>query len=262
MTGVVGAADLGGMRIRLFPACLLLLACAAPRAAAPQPDAGTPLVSISDVDPTILVEARYHGSHNFIGRPIAGYEAAKCLLTPQAARALAAVQAEVRSWGLTLKTYDCYRPQRAVDDFVAWARLPGDTAMKAEFYPEVDKRNLFSDGYIAERSGHSRGSTVDLTLVALPAAPQPRFTPGEPLTDCRAEQRFADNTLDMGTGYDCFDPLSHTANPAVGPTAARNRLLLKLAMEKHGFNNYVNEWWHFTLRDEPYPDTYFDVVVR
>jgi D-alanyl-D-alanine dipeptidase len=250
------------MRPRIaLPGILLLLACAAPRGTATE--AGpTTLVSIADVDSTIIVEARYHGPHNFIGRPITGYEAAQCMLTPEAARALAAVQADVRGYGLSVKTYDCYRPQRAVDDFVQWAAAPQDTLMKAEFYPDIDKRNLFRDGYIAERSGHSRGSTVDLTLVPLPPPDQPSYRPGEPLTDCRAPDRFADNTLDMGTGYDCFDPLSHTANPAVGAAAARNRLLLRLAMEKHGFSNYANEWWHFTLRDEPYPQTYFDVPVR
>ncbi|HEX2165661.1 MAG TPA: M15 family metallopeptidase [Longimicrobiales bacterium] len=251
------------MQLRILIAvgvCALLPACSA--RPAPEPYTAAPLVAIRDIDPTILVEARYHGSHNFIGRPIAGYEAPKCLLTPAAARALAEVQDEVRSYGLTLKTYDCYRPQRAVDDFVQWARVASDTAMKAEFYPAVDKRNLFRDGYIAERSGHSRGSTVDLTLVPLPVAGQPEYEPGDPLTDCRSADRFADNSLDMGTGYDCFDPLSHTANTDAGAVAARNRLLLKLAMEKHGFTNYANEWWHYTLRDEPYPDTWFDVPVR
>ena len=241
---------------------MLLLACAAPRARVSQTEASGPLVSVSDVDSTIIVEARYFGRHNFIGRPITGYEAPKCLLTPAAARALAAVQEDVRGYGLSLKTYDCYRPQRAVDDFVRWARATSDTAMKAEFYPAVDKQNLFRDGYIAERSGHSRGSTVDLTLVPVPVPEQPEYRPGDALRDCRSPARYADNTLDMGTGYDCFDPLSHTANPAVGSMAARNRLLLRLAMERHGFSNYANEWWHFTLRDEPYPDTYFDLPVR
>jgi zinc D-Ala-D-Ala dipeptidase len=239
---------------------VLALACAAPRADAPDP--ARPLVSIADVDSTILVEARYFGEHNFIGRRITGYDAPKCLLSPQAARALARVQADVRVYGLTLKTYDCYRPQRAVDDFVAWARAVADTAMKAEFYPAVDKANLFRDGYIAERSGHSRGSTVDLTLVPLPVPEQAAYRQDDALVDCRSGARFDDNTIDMGTGYDCFDPLSHTANPAVGADAARNRLLLKLAMEKHGFSNYANEWWHFTLRDEPWPDTWFDLPVR
>jgi zinc D-Ala-D-Ala dipeptidase len=241
---------------------ILLPACAGARAGVPQQDATAQLVSIADIDETIIVEARYYGRHNFIGRPITGYEAEKCLLTPAAAHALAAVQEDVRSYGLSLKTYDCYRPQRAVDDFVRWARATSDTLMKAEFYPAVDKRNLFSEGYIAERSGHSRGSTVDLTLVQLPASGQPSYASGDPLADCRSPERFADNTLDMGTGYDCFDPLSHTANPGISSAARRNRLLLRLAMERHGFSNYANEWWHFTLRDEPYPDTYFDVPVR
>jgi zinc D-Ala-D-Ala dipeptidase len=247
-------------------------AAAEPRVSATPASLGTrtgtaerdPLVSISDVDSTILVEARYFGSHNFLGRPVAGYEAPLCLLTPEAARALAAVQAELKPFGMGLKTYDCYRPQQAVNHFVAWARDTTDTVMRAEFYPRVHKRDLFSDGYIAERSGHSRGSTVDLTIVVLPPLPQPVFVPGQPLTDCAEPvgRRFADNSIDMGTGFDCFDPLSHTANTAVGPVAARNRLLLRSLMEKHGFRNYTKEWWHFTLRDEPFPDTYFDLPVR
>ncbi|MQA89987.1 MAG: D-alanyl-D-alanine dipeptidase, partial [Gemmatimonas sp.] len=216
------------------------------------------------VDSTIVVEARYYGSHNFIGRQIAGYDAPLCLLTHEAATALARVQAELRPFGVGLKTYDCYRPQRAVDDFAAWASDTADTTMKAEFYPAVEKRNLFRDGYIAERSGHSRGSTVDLTIVPLPAPAQREYQEGEPLVDCRRPvgERFPDNSLDMGTGYDCFDPLSHTANPGIGPKARRNRLLLKAVMERHGFSNYAQEWWHFTLADEPHPETYFDLPVR
>jgi zinc D-Ala-D-Ala dipeptidase len=253
-----------------IPALIGVLACAAacaPPGAAPAPAARAaaqaPFVSIQDVDSTIIVDARYHGAHNFVGRPIAGYEAPVCLLTREAAEALAAVQRDVRAFGLSLKTYDCYRPQRAVDDFVRWAADTADTRMRTEFYPAVDKRNLFRDGYIAERSGHSRGSTVDLTLVPLPAAAEPTFDPSRQV-DCRAPagQRFADNGLDMGTGYDCFDPLSHTANPAAGPVALRHRLLLRSVMEKHGFVNYEQEWWHFTLGGEPFPDAFFDLPVR
>ena len=240
----------------------LFAACASAGSIPPQqiPD----FVSITDVDSTIVVEARYFGDHNFIGRRIDGYEAPRCLLAREAAQALGRVQAEVRAFGLSLKTYDCYRPQRAVADFAAWARVISDTKMKAEFYPDIDKSRLFELGYIAERSGHSRGSTVDLTLIPLPAPSQPVYRDGEELVRCTApvEQRFRDNTLDMGTGYDCFSELSHTANPAVGPVAARNRLLLKAVMEKHGFVNYAQEWWHFTFRPEPYPQTYFDVPVR
>jgi zinc D-Ala-D-Ala dipeptidase len=230
----------------------------------PAPEFAAAFVSIADVDSTIIVEARYHGHHNFLGRPVAGYEAPLCLLTREAAAALAAVQAEIRPFGLGLKTYDCYRPQRAVDDFVAWARDTADTAMMTEFYPAVPKTELFAEGYIAVRSGHSRGSTVDLTLVPLPPPPFHPYRLGQPLRDCRgaAADRTPDNGLDMGTAYDCFDPLSHTANPNVGPDAARNRLLLKAVMERHGFRHYPREWWHFTLRDEPWPDTYFDHPVR
>ncbi|MFR9751254.1 M15 family metallopeptidase [Nocardia sp. 004] len=221
-------------------------------------------VSITDVDPTIIVDARYYGDHNFIGSRIAGYEAPKCLLTRQAAAALARVQQELRPMDLTLKTYDCYRPQRAVDEFVAWAKDLGDVRMKAEFYPNVDKADLFRDGYIAAKSSHSRGSTVDLAIVALPAAESERYQEGEPLRACflPAEQRFRDSALDFGTGFDCFDPLAHTANPAVGGTQRALRALLTEVMSEHGFANLAEEWWHFTLRQEPFADTYFDFPVR
>jgi D-alanyl-D-alanine dipeptidase len=240
----------------------LLAACAS--TASVQPQQAPDFVSITDVDSTIVVEARYFGEHNFIGRRIDGYEAPRCLLAREAALALGRVQAEVRAYGLGIKTYDCYRPARAVADFAAWARVVTDTQMKAEFYPDIDKSRLFELGYIAERSGHSRGATVDLTLIPLPAPSQAIYRAGDPLVRCTApeDQRFRDNTLDMGTGYDCFSEMSHTANPAVGPIAARNRLLLKAVMEKQGFVNYAQEWWHFTFRPEPYPQTYFDVPVR
>jgi D-alanyl-D-alanine dipeptidase len=228
-----------------------------------QPFGGDPgFVSIVDADPTIVVDARYFGSHNFVGRPIAGYEANKCLLTPQAAEALVQVQEDLRPYGLGLKTFDCYRPQRAVDDFVAWAADADDTRMKVEFYPAVQKANLFRDGYIAERSGHSRGSTVDLTLVPLPIALREQGV--QELADCRlqGDARSDPNSVAMGTAFDCFDPLSHTANPGISPEARSNRLLLKTLMERHGFANYEREWWHFTLSSEPFPDRYFDAPVR
>lgn len=236
----------------------LLAACAH---AQPAPDSAPDLVSVADLDPTLVVDARYYGDHNFVGERIRGYEAPKCLLARPAAEALARVQADLRPLGLGLKTYDCYRPQRAVNHFVEWARDLGDTEMKAEFYPEVPKSDLFSDGYIASRSGHSRGSTVDLTIVPLPAPAQP---PVGALRDCRlpAGERYADNSIDMGTGYDCFDPLSHTDNPAIEGQARRNRDLLRDAMRRRGFVNYAQEWWHYTLADEPYPEQYFDVPVR
>ncbi|MCM6773121.1 M15 family metallopeptidase [Nocardia sp. CDC159] len=221
-------------------------------------------VSVTDVDPTIRVDARYFGVHNFIGSPIAGYEAPKCLLTRRAAAALAEVQRELAPMRLSLKTYDCYRPQRAVDQFVAWANDLGDVKMKKEFYPSVDKANLFRDGYIAAKSGHSRGSTVDVTIVALPAPASEQYHPGDSLRECflPAGQRFGDDSLDFGTGFDCFDPAAHTANPTVGGTQRGLRALLSDAMADHGFENLPEEWWHFTLRDEPFPDIYFDFPVR
>ncbi|MGC9671356.1 M15 family metallopeptidase [Planosporangium sp. 12N6] len=220
-------------------------------------------VSLSDVDRTILQDIRYDTHHNFVGRPIVGYHEPLCILTRQAAQALRRVQAAARAEGYSLKVYDCYRPQRAVDDFVRWAQRLDDQRMKTEFYPQVDKTVLFDDGYIASRSGHSRGSTMDLTLVALPARAQRPYVPGEPLVACTEPQarRFPDNTVDMGTGYDCFDPLAHTLDPRVTGPAMDNRLLLKRLMEEAGFANYANEWWHYTLANEPYSDTYFDFPV-
>ncbi|MFH1263458.1 MAG: M15 family metallopeptidase [Pseudomonadota bacterium] len=221
-------------------------------------------VSIREVDPTIVLEIRYAGAHNFLGRPVNGYGAPACWLTKKAAAALQSVQAELQKFGLSLKVYDCYRPQRAVADFVAWAKDLNDTKMKKEFYPRVEKINLFRDGYIAEKSGHTRGSAVDLTIVPIPPPRQREFREKEKLIDCAVprNKRFPDNTLDMGTGYDCFDPLAHPANQTVGIEQRKNRLLLKSIMEKNGFVGIAEEWWHFKLKEEPYPDTYFDFKVE
>jgi D-alanyl-D-alanine dipeptidase len=218
---------------------------------------------LDDAAPTVVQEMRYTTHHNFIGRPIKGYRQAECILTRQAADALAEVQAAVRKRGYTLKVYDCYRPQRAVDDFVAWGKRLGDQRMKAEFYPRVDKRNVFEEGYIATKSGHSRGSTVDLTLVKRPPAEQERYHRGDRLRDCAAprSKRFGDNSIDMGTGYDCFDVKSHPFAASVTKKQRRNRLILRRAMLAAGFKGLATEWWHFTLRDEPFPETFFDFPV-
>jgi len=221
-------------------------------------------VDVTTVIPHISLEMRYFGPHNFLGTQVEGYHAPKCLLTVEAAKALLEVQKELEPFSLGLKIYDCYRPQRAVDHFVRWAKNIDDTKMKQEFYPTVDKKNLFRDGYIADKSSHSRGSTVDLTIIALPAAAQESYTTGQKLRACYLEkkQRFGDNSIDMGTGFDCFHELSHTANQKIGVQQRINRLLLKTLMEKHGFKNYDLEWWHYTLKNEPYPDTYFDFPIE
>jgi D-alanyl-D-alanine dipeptidase len=197
-------------------------------------------VDAAAVAPGLIVEARYAGPHNFVGRPIDGYDKPICYLTRAAAAALAQVVADLAPRGLAIKVFDCYRPERAVAHFVRWARNLGDVAQKAEFYPHVDKSTLFRDGYIAARSGHSRGSTVDLTLA-----------------------RSADRQeLPMGTPFDFFSPRSWPSDRSVRAEAQANRALLAEVMRKHGFRPYDKEWWHFTLRHEPYPDTYFDFPVR
>jgi D-alanyl-D-alanine dipeptidase len=229
----------------------------------PEPQAPADFVALQDVDPTILQEIRYDTPHNFTGDPADGYLMPMCILTREAAEGLKRAQLEFLEQGYTLKVYDCYRPQRAVDDFVAWAKDLEDQRMKAEFYPRVDKSALFRDGYIAKNSGHSRGNTMDLTLVKLPAVPTRPYVPGEPLVDCTAPQdeRFSDNSLDMGTGFDCFDTLAHTLDPRIQGDELKNRLLLKDGLEKQGFVNYPYEWWHFTFQPEPFPGTYFDFPV-
>jgi D-alanyl-D-alanine dipeptidase len=190
--------------------------------------------------PGLVIDMRYAGDNNFVGRRIDGYEGARCLLTRKAEVALAAVQRGLRRRGLGLKVFDCYRPTRAVAHFVRWAKDLTDVANKRTFYPDVDKRDLFRLGYIAARSSHSRGSTVDLTLVR------------------RADGR----ELDMGTGFDLFSPRSWPASKAVTAAQRENRQRLAQAMTGGGFKPLEQEWWHFTLRNEPFPTTYFDFVVR
>jgi D-alanyl-D-alanine dipeptidase len=219
-------------------------------------------VALDDVDRTILEDMRYPSKYNFVGRRIDGYRDPVCLLHRRAARALRRVQDDVREKGYTLKVYDCYRPQRAVDHFVRWSEN-GNERMKREFYPRVDKARVFDLGYVARRSGHSRGSTVDLTLVKLPAKPQPQWSRKEfGLVRCTAprRRRYPDNSINMGTSYDCFDTRSHTYNSA--GRVRKNRLLLRRAMERAGFAPYDREWWHFTLRNERYPDRYFNFPVE
>ncbi|MDF1677638.1 MAG: M15 family metallopeptidase [Legionellaceae bacterium] len=213
--------------------------------------------------PDILQEMRYATYHNFVGRPIVGYQHGRCVLTAPAARQLARAQQKFKRLGYSIKVYDCYRPKRAVADFVAWSQKPNQDAMKAEFYPDTDKKNLFKLGYVAEYSGHSRGSTVDLTLVQLPAKKGASYHRGQPLTACYAsiEKRFQDNSIDMGTGFDCFDTRAYPSSRNISKKAYKNRMLLRHVMNQYGFRPYSKEWWHFTLRQEPHRKQYFDFVV-
>jgi zinc D-Ala-D-Ala dipeptidase len=224
------------MRRALLAAALALASgCATAQDSEPPPFVGAAAVA-----PGLIVDMRYAGSRNFVGRRIDGYEMNICLLTAEAAAALAAVQRDLAASGRGLKVYDCYRPARAVADFAAWARDLDDQATKAEYYPNVDKDQLFALGYIAERSGHSRGSTVDVTLVDLATGSE----------------------LDMGTPWDLFDPRSWPSDTSVSAEAQANRRVLRDAMVARGFRPLREEWWHFTLAREPYPDTYFDTPIR
>lgn len=220
-------------------------------------------VYLHDIDPSIKQDIRYAGSHNFIGRPIAGYKKPQCILTRPTAQALGRVQQELLQSGLSLKVYDCYRPQRAVNDFIRWSRDPQDQMAKAEFYPKVDKSLFFKLGYVAAKSGHTRGSTVDLTIVRRNAPTTSKFQPAQQLTACFAPylQRFRDQGIDMGTGFDCFDPRSHAYSKNINLVAYQHRVLLRRLMQKYGFKPYEKEWWHFTLAREPYPTRYFDFLV-
>lgn len=197
-------------------------------------------VYLDEAVPAAKFDLRYFGTHNFVGERIDGYAAPFVIATEEAAEALRRVQEELEEQGYGLLIYDAYRPQKAVEHFKSWAKDAGDTRMKADFYPDLDKSVLFRSGYIASRSGHSRGSTVDLTLVDLAT--------GEP--------------LDMGSDYDFFGEISHHGTKLISEEQAANRRLLRTAMEKHGFAAYSKEWWHYTLKEEPFPDDYFDFDVE
>ncbi|AUC80848.1 M15 family metallopeptidase [Lacinutrix sp. Bg11-31] len=190
--------------------------------------------------PTIQVELQYCGDNNFVGEIIDGYNANVAIMTKQTASALKKVQTELAKQNLSIKIYDSYRPQRAVNHFVRWAKVVNDTLMKQQFYPRVQKKNLFKSGYIASKSRHSSGSTLDITLVNLKT--------GE--------------ALDMGSPYDFFGSESWVVNANLTESQSKNRQILQRVMLSNGFRNYAQEWWHFTLRGEPYRDQYFDFLVE
>ena len=196
-------------------------------------------VLLADHVPAIIQEIRYYSTYNFIGDRIDGYEEPCAILTMEAARALKSVSNEMNVMGYRLKVFDAYRPAAAVKHFVLWGLEDTDIRMKPFFYPDLDKEELFMRGYIASRSSHSRGSTVDLTLF-----------------DMRTGKE-----LDMGSPFDYFSEVSHPDYTGITKEQYENRMLLRTAMLRNGFEPYDCEWWHFTLRDEPFPDTYFEFPV-
>jgi D-alanyl-D-alanine dipeptidase len=206
-------------------------------------------VYLRDLDPSIVQDMRYATANNFVGRVLDGYEAGECIVTRKLGLALKQVQQDLKPRGLSLKVYDCYRPQRAVDDMYAWAQDGHETVAQHRYNPKMRKADLFRLGYIARRSGHSTGNAVDLTLVQLPLKSVPSFDPRADYGDCTAEasRRAPDSSVDMGTGYDCSDERAHTASAAITPQQRRWREILVAAMARHGFINYRLEWWHFSL---------------
>ena len=206
-------------------------------------------VYLRDVDPTIIQDMRYAGSNNFVGRPLRGYDAAECVVKREVGLALKNIQQELARQKLSLKMFDCYRPERAVADMVAWSKNGKETPAERRYNPAFRKADLFRLGYIATRSGHSTGAALDLTLVDLTADNSAKFDSTKAYADCTApaEARAPEGSVDMGTGYDCSDLKSHTAAPSITPAQRRSRNTLVAAMARQGFVNYSKEWWHFSL---------------
>ncbi|RWA72395.1 M15 family metallopeptidase [Mesorhizobium sp.] len=206
-------------------------------------------VRLADVDPSIRQDIRYAGRENFLHRKVEGYDAPVCILTEQAAKALSSVQKAIAARSLTLVVFDCYRPARAVVDMGQWTRQGGPP--DPQWYPKVERGDLIAKGYVGELSSHSRGSTVDLAIAETHNASAAHPACGAPDAV----------TLDFGTGFDCFDPMSETDRRPLPAEAAANRKTLLAAMRAAGFRNYAREWWHFTLAKEPFPKQRFDFPV-
>jgi len=206
-------------------------------------------VYLRDIDPTIIQDIRYAGSNNFVGRPLRGYDAAECVVKREVGAQLKDVQQELVLQNLSLKMFDCYRPARAVADMVAWSRDGKETPTQKRYYPSFGKADLFRLGYIAERSGHSTGAALDLTLVDRKADNSATFDAGKDYADCTADAslRAPEGSVDMGTGYDCSDARSHTASRSITAVQRARRDRLVALMARRGFVNYSKEWWHFSL---------------
>lgn len=218
-------------------------------------------VYLHDVDPSIQVSMRYFSNENFLGTTVTGYKNNKIIMTQASAEALKKVQQELLAEGYSLVVYDAYRPQKAVDHFVRWGNDHADIAMKEKYYPRVNKNDVFEQGYVATKSGHSRGSTVDLTIIekgkALKAPEyQVRTFNGYdiPFLD--------DGTIDMGSSFDLFDEASHHESSKIPEEFHKKRRYLKEKMLKYGFKIITEEWWHYTLKNEPFPDTYFNFDIE
>jgi zinc D-Ala-D-Ala dipeptidase len=224
-------------------------------------------VYLDESCPTIIQSVRYFTGDNFIGRKIEGYNCNRIIVSKQGAEALAAAHAAFLEKGFSLVVYDAYRPQKAVNEFVRWSRDDNDQINKDWYYPNIDKSRVFELGYIAERSGHSRGSAIDLTLIeigkSIISPPVPSIRSFEVEGSTMSFFPFLDdNTVDMGTSFDLLDTASHYSCPFIPPQAQIMRTLLREIMINCGFQPYEEEWWHFSLCQEPFPETYFDFNIE
>jgi zinc D-Ala-D-Ala dipeptidase len=255
---------LPAMEPRAFRIIALLIVILLPAAVGAAERLPEGFVYLRDVAPGIVQDMRYAGADNFTGRPLPGYDAAECVLRRDVAEALRGVQADLVRENLSLKVYDCYRPTRAVAAFARWAQAGEDNSATKRFYPTLEKRSLFAQGYIAAHSRHSTGTAVDLTLVERAAPPVPAFDRNAVYGACTASaaQRAPDNSLDMGTGFDCFDDKSHTATSAISGEQKRWRLRLVAALRARGFHNYFREWWHFSFGARPAQVYDFSIAPR
>lgn len=221
-------------------------------------------VYLKDVDATIIQEIRFADTHNILDRPAEGYKSNQCILTRQAAVALSKVQKELRQSNKSIKVYDCYRPQSAVNDMISWGNHPLESTTQKEFFPSLSKKELISQDYLEVKSSHTRGSAVDLTLVRIPVKPTTKYFPGQKVAACNASKakRIKDKSLDMGTGINCFDKKSRFHDSNVSQEVRYNRDDLRQLMEKQGFVSSDIKWWHFVLANEPYPNQYFNFDVQ
>lgn len=218
-------------------------------------------VYLDEIDPSIQFSLRYYSHDNFVGKPIDGYLAERIIMTENAAEGLSKAQAIFRKEGYSIVVYDSYRPQTAVNHFVRWSEDTADQTMKALFYPRIDKCDVFDLGYLSKRSGHSRGSTIDLSLLH-ESTKLKKVTPTPRILNENVEILFLDDgTLDMGSSFDLLDEASHYQNNLIDKIHFDRRTYLKDVMESCNFKPYTKEWWHFTLKDEPFPETYFDFSI-
>lgn len=219
-------------------------------------------VFLTDIDPSIIESVRYYGHENFTGRPVPGYTINRIIMTSKAAEALKQVNESLKKKGYQLVVYDAYRPQRAVDAFIDWGKHPEDNKEQPLYYPTLQKHEIFEEGYVSPKSQHTRGSTVDLTLIPLNQSLKPIQISTRTLSNHETIPFLDDNTLDMGASFDLFHRVSHHKSILITAKQQENRDLLRSEMEKAGFQPYDTEWWHYLLKNEPFPDTYFDFVVK